>query len=344
MHAIRGAIALPIMPPRKSNDVRQPNKPRKTPWVRWLVLGLVVLLVLTLWAANWLWLDRLLGSSGDPNDPRYGLFGDRFGAVNALFSGLAFAGVIFAIWLQRDELILQREANEATRAELEDQNEYNARREFQTTFFDMLRALQDAVRLIAIDNQPRFDPDNPPAYPQPNRWVHGRVALEIMSDRLKSHIEDGLMRDKVNDSDPEALLNGIDNVYTSFYMRYGARLGHYFRMMYQIARHIRDEAEKSQTDPQPFVRILRAQLSQPEMVLLFYNCLSIHGYEKFHPLVESYDLLQNMERSSVPIRQWDLYPVTRDGAPAADARLKLNSRAQRIAVGSAEESIHAGER
>ncbi len=47
-----------------------------------------------------------------------GQFGDVFGAVNALFSGLAFAGVIFAILLQREDLELQREELALTRQEL----------------------------------------------------------------------------------------------------------------------------------------------------------------------------------------------------------------------------------
>jgi len=47
-----------------------------------------------------------------------GQFGDMFGAVNALFSGLAFGGVIVAILLQRRELELQREELSLTRKEL----------------------------------------------------------------------------------------------------------------------------------------------------------------------------------------------------------------------------------
>lgn len=47
-----------------------------------------------------------------------GLFGDMFGAVNTLFSGLAFAGVIYAILLQREELRLQRQELKLTRDEL----------------------------------------------------------------------------------------------------------------------------------------------------------------------------------------------------------------------------------
>lgn len=50
--------------------------------------------------------------------PEMGQFGDMFGAVNTLFSGLAFAGIIYTILLQRNELSLQRKELEDTRAEL----------------------------------------------------------------------------------------------------------------------------------------------------------------------------------------------------------------------------------
>src|SRR3989344_970672 len=47
-----------------------------------------------------------------------GQFGDMFGGLNALFSGLAFFGVIYTIFLQREELGLQRKELELTREEL----------------------------------------------------------------------------------------------------------------------------------------------------------------------------------------------------------------------------------
>lgn len=46
------------------------------------------------------------------------VFGDMFGAINALISGFAFAGVIYAILLQRSELELQRKELQLTRTEL----------------------------------------------------------------------------------------------------------------------------------------------------------------------------------------------------------------------------------
>lgn len=45
-------------------------------------------------------------------------FGDMFGGIGALFSGLALAGVVVAVLMQRDELELQREELVATREEL----------------------------------------------------------------------------------------------------------------------------------------------------------------------------------------------------------------------------------
>ncbi|APG64560.1 hypothetical protein LPB136_03900 [Tenacibaculum todarodis] len=45
-------------------------------------------------------------------------FGDTFGAINSLFSGLALAGIIYTIYLQKTELSLQREELKYTREEL----------------------------------------------------------------------------------------------------------------------------------------------------------------------------------------------------------------------------------
>lgn len=50
--------------------------------------------------------------------PERGQFGDMFGAVNTLFSGLAFASLIYALRLQRRDLNLQRRELEMTRSEL----------------------------------------------------------------------------------------------------------------------------------------------------------------------------------------------------------------------------------
>lgn len=47
-----------------------------------------------------------------------GTFGDLFGAVNGLFSGLAFAGLIYTIVLQKQDIELQRNEIQMNRTEL----------------------------------------------------------------------------------------------------------------------------------------------------------------------------------------------------------------------------------
>lgn len=47
-----------------------------------------------------------------------GLFGDTFGAINSLFSGLAFAGLLYTILLQSRELKLQRIELKLTRDQI----------------------------------------------------------------------------------------------------------------------------------------------------------------------------------------------------------------------------------
>jgi hypothetical protein len=71
-------------------------------------------IVLTLWVT----LGYVLPTNIFAKPDQRGQFGDMFGAVNSLFSALAFAGVIYTILLQRQELALQREELEQTRAEL----------------------------------------------------------------------------------------------------------------------------------------------------------------------------------------------------------------------------------
>ncbi|WP_131811097.1 hypothetical protein [Aequorivita soesokkakensis] len=96
------------------------NKKKNYSTLKEFVLGLMIfLLVLSLWYYSWTYIDHNIFSS-DLNltdTESRGLFGDKFGAVNALFSALAFAGIIFTIFLQRKELKLQRQELVETRSE-----------------------------------------------------------------------------------------------------------------------------------------------------------------------------------------------------------------------------------
>lgn len=78
-----------------------------------IVALLLVATVVVLWLAT-----PFVVSSLYKPPTEAGPFGDLFGSINALFSGLAFAGLIYAILLQRRELELQRLELQATREEM----------------------------------------------------------------------------------------------------------------------------------------------------------------------------------------------------------------------------------
>lgn len=73
-------------------------------------------------------------------------------------------------------------------------------------------------------------------------------------------------------------------------------MGHYFRNLYHIVKFVdNSDLENKKT----YTNFVRAQLSSFELVLIFYNCLSDKGSEKFKPLVEEYSLLKNMNTDLV---------------------------------------------
>lgn len=78
-----------------------------------------------------------------------GQFGDMFGVVNTLFSGLAFAGVIYAILLQRQDLALQREELKLTREELRRSAE--AQEKSERALSTQALASSQSARLSAIN-------------------------------------------------------------------------------------------------------------------------------------------------------------------------------------------------
>ena len=87
------------------------REPKSEPIKELVTLTVCIVVV---WGIYWVVMLYLV-----PNWSDRGLFGDMFGSVNALFSGLALAGVIYAIFLQRRELQLQRHELELTRNELQ---------------------------------------------------------------------------------------------------------------------------------------------------------------------------------------------------------------------------------
>lgn len=251
-----------------------------------------------------------------------GIFGDSSGAINALFSALAFAGVIFAIILQKKELVLQREELEQTREELKgqkeefiQQNETLRRQRFENTFFQMMSLQQEIVNTLSYSNTQII----PVGTQMPK--IEGRDVFRVLYEYLNAYYID-INEDKIDcyslkealfkkhyslrkmTVDPSSQENPDVISFVEPYFDYSPYndadqpqyLDHYFRHLYRMVKFI-DETKLLPDDfdeRYQYTSMIRATFSRYEFVWLFYNGLSENGVGEFKRLVEKYALLRGI--------------------------------------------------
>jgi len=189
-------------------------------------------------------------------------FGDTFGPINALFSGLAFVGLIYAILLQRQDIKIQSQELKATVEEFKVQNETLKKQQFETTFFNMLSLHNEIVMSTALG-------------PSKGREMH-----PIMYAKIKN----SFANNRENKNTEEIVSNYLGSSYQ-------AQLGHYFRNLYRIFKFV---DESNILDKKFYTDIIRAQLSNSELLLLFYNCYFYERGKNFAKYAEKYELFDNL--------------------------------------------------
>lgn len=252
-----------------------------------IILSVVVVVLFVL---SWLCLALTINDS-----EKQGQFGDQFGAVNALFSGLAFAGLIFTIILQKKELALQREELADTRQELSGQKQQMMQQNktlkiqrFENTFFHMMELQQQIVNDLfdkEIENKTVWEDSSTGTICRNVVVEHDYQGRNLFSQKFAYGIHETYDGDnrKVN-------VCGMGDVIAvsgfSQYELYNSPtlFDHYFRHLYTILKFIDKEdipeADKrifSDEDLYDYAKILRATLSRYELVWLYYNGLSGYG-------------------------------------------------------------------
>lgn len=271
-----------------------------------------------------LFLTGTLILSEKPNE-----FGDSAGATNGLFSALAFAGVIYAIFLQKNELELQRQELKDTRKEIagqrkesELQNETLRRQRFENTFFQMMSLQQEIVNTLSCTckNKNR-------SFTQTEKHS-GREIFKALYEEDIAYYKDSDGRSIPCSSLKDALLKRHYEILRPAnlssdgstielppidYSPYNEAaqpqyLDHYFRHLYRMVKFI-DETKLLPDDfdeRYQYTSMIRATLSRYEIVWLFYNGLSDTGI-KFKPLMERYALLRGIRLDMLAIDEEKQY-------------------------------------
>ncbi len=256
----------------------------------WVMLGGVVILFL-------LNMSLILVN----NDPNWrGTFGDQFGAVNALFSGLAFAGLIYTIILQRrdlelqrndlklqrEELALTRKEMEEQTAEFEKQNETLRIQRFENTFFNMLSQFQEVVNSLSVTARVNME----------NVEYVGRDVFSVLFTNVTVYVDI-----PKGDRKQQAFFgmgHAIGKLGMEGYMHseVPTQFDHYFRLLYRILKFVKTSPLITKfEDEYEYTSILRATLSRYELVWLYYNGLTF-GKNKLKPLIERYAMLKNLRK------------------------------------------------
>lgn len=242
-----------------------------------------------------------------PESEKRGQFGDMFGAVNALFSGLAFAGLIITLILQMKELGLQRDELEETRKELKNQreefekeNETLKYQRFENLYYNMLNLQQEIVAGLRYEYDEEeyvlvpSGTDSPPLQDKRmvNRVVSGREVFRYTFERAEIYLgERDTFGREISVHGYRRFLNakGLSNYDETWIPTI---FDHYFRHLYKIIQFV-DGQGFTFDETYKYVSQLRGTLSRYELVWIYYNALN-PVYHKFQKLIEKYSLLKNM--------------------------------------------------
>lgn len=195
---------------------------------------------------------------------RKGEFGDSFGTLNTLFSGLAFSGVLITLLLQRKDI--------------DDNREQVLRQQVESQFYSLL-ALQQAV-VQGLDLHATSDKSKLVAQGR-DCFKHWRAhVVERYADTYPIFLKKDL-------SESERVLVASKGMVE----KYQGDTGIYFRSLYSIFKFIDGSSHK---DKMQLATTVRSFLSDYELVVLFYNCQTPQG-EGFKKYVTMYALLDNLD-------------------------------------------------
>ena len=189
-----------------------------------------------------------------PSVIRQGTFGDSFGTLNALFSGLAFSGVLITLFWQRKDL-------SETQRQIKSQ-------QVESQFYNMLTLQHGAIQGFDLKR-------------------NGRVVM-VGRDCFKTWLKQ--LRDNYSSS-TSAHKENVVSAYAALWSRHQGDLSLYFRSLYSVFRFA---SESDHEEKNKFGVVARSFLSDFELVILFYNCLSARGH-KFNKYVDEFAIFNNLD-------------------------------------------------
>ncbi|MFC5872271.1 Putative phage abortive infection protein [Chryseobacterium arachidis] len=230
---------------------------------------------------------------------KQGIFGDMFGASNALFTGLSFTGVIIAILLQRQELKLQRKELELTREEMKltrlefnQQNETLTKQQFENTFFQMISMYRDNTEKMTVDIQ-GVKSEGKPLFQAFNKKLNDDINT-FMKNRFKKNNDN--VEDKFFDNlEAEKLKLTINELVTIYERRYKSLEDEFVKYFSTIIIILKLVDQAKIDDKFFYISILKSHFTKYETLVVFYQTISQDPNNEFRKLVDRYSIVNDLE-------------------------------------------------
>lgn len=198
-----------------------------------------------------------------------GQIGDTIGGIMGPFIAIAAAGLTFiAFWVQYKANIQQRHDIALER--------------FESNLFEMIHIQQEIINGLLIEEL---------VYSTEIKAQRGREVFQFVYETAKHKIwlgnecRESTLKHALELSDETKLVvASLERIWF---------LDHYFRHLYRIFKYIDDADENivGAHKKYEYACIVRASLSQYELIMLFYNGFY---HQKFKKLIEKYAILNNL--------------------------------------------------
>ncbi len=199
-----------------------------------------------------------------------GSFGDSFGLLTSIFSGLAFAGMIITILLQREELKLQRIELSQTRVEISEQKKIFKNQSFNESFYRLLDYHKKNLSELSIFSD------------EDKMRLKGVDALRFLLKRLKKGYSDyGFQGFDFNNKDlSNDMVHALFHEVQVVLIRQSRYLETIVSIFSLINTQLEDESEK-----EVYRDLLASQLTIYELQYIFYQCLVAKPNDKLRGFV-----------------------------------------------------------
>lgn len=238
----------------------------------------------------------------------FGQMGDSYGIFNALFSGLAFLGVLATLYIQsrdnrkrkvveqfyqmldvQQKVIDEMQVSQVRKVKKEETLSPAKGRKAFAEFKIQMKNLMPAVKEVSQKNGFGFT-DTEIADIAYAVFFYGssKTWKSVMMEYLKDYPETERLVDAIIarlNSDKRYNLDRPNHIYLSVY----------FRNMYNAVKLIDNCKLIDTEEKKEYIKILRSQLSNAELYILFFNVISRFGKKWVdNDYINKYQLIQNL--------------------------------------------------